>query len=377
MSRFKEFPKNLGLMAAGVITAFVILEIFLRIFHPFEFRVRGDKIVLPANAKYIIKNDKDRKNMDAVITHRKNSLGFRGEEPPKKFKDFMTIITVGGSTTECFYLSDGRTWPDRLEKKLKNNFRYLWLNNAGLDGHSTYGHLVLMQDYIIKIKPKVVLFYIGCNDMAKAGPSQYDKANIKNGVLIHNVGDLVRILADNSEVFLLGLNIYRNMRARERKIAHDTLDFSNIHKEKTDAVKKGRILEKYKETYLKDYESRLETLIDISRRNGVEPVFITQAALYGNAVDDVTGVNLGTLQVGDKSGGFSWEILEAYNDVTRKVSMRDGVLCIDLASEMPKSSAYYYDFYHFNNMGADKAADIIYRHLYPFLATKYPNYFTH
>ena len=53
---------------------------FFRVYNPFESRVKGDKIVLPANKKYVIRNN-ILKKLDKNIIRTKNSLGFRGEEP--------------------------------------------------------------------------------------------------------------------------------------------------------------------------------------------------------------------------------------------------------------------------------------------------------
>ena len=47
------------------------------------------------------------------------------------------------------------------------------------------------------------------------------------------------------------------------------------------------------------------------------------------------------------------------------------VLVIDLAREFPKSSRYYYDFYHYTNEGSALVAEIIYKHLYIYLKNKY------
>ena len=41
----------------------------------------------------------------------------------------------------------------------------MWVNNAGLDGATTYRHLILMEDYVAQLRPKVVLFLIGINDV--------------------------------------------------------------------------------------------------------------------------------------------------------------------------------------------------------------------
>ena len=42
---------------------------------------------------------------------------------------------------------------------------------------------------------------------------------------------------------------------------------------------------------------------------------------------------------------------------------------------MPKNSAYYYDLMHYTNAGAARVGDIIYTHLRPVLAQKFPAYY--
>ncbi len=65
-------------------------------------------------------------------------------------------------------LSDDKTWTARLGKRLEESFRRVWINNAGLDGHSTFGHIVLLEDHLSKLYPKVALFPIGVGDVARA-----------------------------------------------------------------------------------------------------------------------------------------------------------------------------------------------------------------
>ena len=104
----------------------------------------------------------------------------------------------------------------------------------------------------------------------------------------------------------------------------------------------------------------------------MEPVFLTQPVLYGPGVDDLTGINLATLRVTpDLNGDAGWEVLELYNDVVRQRGREAGVLVIDLAREMPKNSAYYYDLMHYTNAGAALVADIVAAQLTPFLARSF------
>ena len=107
---------NLLLILLGCALAFIITEVALRAYNPFQFRVKGNKIRLPVffNYKFELKNTK---RLDKVVIHTKNSIGFRGEEEPEKPEKHLTIIAVGGSTTENFIITDGKTWPAILGVK--------------------------------------------------------------------------------------------------------------------------------------------------------------------------------------------------------------------------------------------------------------------
>ncbi len=369
----KNTAQNFLLLFIGCILAFVIAEVFLRIYNPLAFNVKGDKIILEANVELSIKNNKIKK-LDRTITYRKNSLGFRGEEPPEDFEDYLTIITVGGSTTECSLLSEGKTWTDVLGIKFKNVFKQLWINNAGLEGHSTFGHRVLMEDYIIKMKPKVVLFLVGGNDTAQED-FEADKSIIKKEFYFKSIRGLLISMSNYSEVFTVTLNIYRYIRAVIIGVTHTELNLNESEMLEMSEDDKTRIIQMHKIKYIKGYERRLSNLVQISKENGIEPILITQPALYGKAIDNITNVNLAKLKIRKNANGeLAWQILELYNDVTREVGRREGILIIDLAKEMPKSSRYYYDTVHYTNEGAEIVAEIIFKFTCPFLIKKYDEY---
>src|SRR5580658_1022828 len=92
------------------IVTLLLMELALRIYNPFHFRIKGDKILLPINERETIVNEINPK-LDPVIIHTRNNLGFRGPEAPQDWAQELTVITIGGSTTECHFLSDDRTWP--------------------------------------------------------------------------------------------------------------------------------------------------------------------------------------------------------------------------------------------------------------------------
>ena len=121
--------------------------------------------------------------------------------------------------------------------------------------------------------------------------------------------------------------------------------------------------------YLDAYARRIDEILELCRRNGIEPVLLTQPALNGDAVDPTTGVRLDTAAIGkDANGHVNWLVQELYNDVTRRKSAAASVLLIDLAREMPKDSKYFADWIHFTGAGAALVGELVYRHLEPRLA---------
>lgn len=336
------------------LVVFVLLEIVLRIYNPLHFRIRGNQILLPISQKLTIKNEINPK-IDSVIINTRNGLGFRGPEKPENWDSSLTIVTVGGSTTECHFLSDNKTWSFQLEQQLKPSFKNLWLNNAGFDGHSSFGHQVLLNDYLVKLKPKIILFYIGINDVENDQPTFHDELNRRGGY-----SDLKHYIFNNSEVLNIGLNLARGWRAQKmNNTTHAMIDLQKGSvKVMTDQQIAARKEQQNK--FLPNYSKRLGQLIDTCKRYGITPVFMTQALLFGKAIDPLTGVNLETFNTGQgMNGGCMYEVLELYNDVMRNTCAQKNVPVIDLARLMPKNSAYFYDNVHFTNAGAGKVAEII------------------
>lgn len=364
----KAIAKNILAVVIGLLLSFLLLEGLLRIFHPIEYRVRGNKIWLPRDRKYQLTNDKTDK-LDKIVYTSRNHMGFRGEAPPKNFAECLTIIAVGGSTTACELISDHKTWCDILAVKLKSKFNSLWLNNAGLDGHSTFGHIVLMEDYVIKIRPKVVLFLVGANDIGLDTPRMYDQDQLKKP-LPGFVRPLWDSLVQRSEVLIYTINFCRFFKAKKSGLTHTLWDFHQINQIDIPADEVPLIILEHKQKYLTPYAERLNKLINISRDNSIEPVLITQPSVFGDLIDPTTGINLARVRTSGWNGKVFWQILELYNDVMRNMAAARHVGLIDLAREMPKRTEYYYDTYHFSNTGCQKVAEIIFKHLYPLLENR-------
>ena len=328
------------------ISVVILIELTLRIYNPFQFRIKGDRIILEANRKYIIDNSRI-PVLDKTITHTKNSLGFRGPDKPTEFNNRLTVVNIGGSATECAYLDDGKTWTDILYRKLQNDFPQLWMNNAGIAGHSSFGHIAFIKEHIIPLRPDYVLILAGANDIRRTKLSAGDESIF------------IRI-ARNSELCNVMLNLARSREARTKNLTDTYIDLKKSDSiDLSDAAITDYL--RNENGWVTAYEKRLDTIINLCITNNIKPILITQPSMVGFGRDPATNISLENLKLNNKENGkMWWTMLEKYNDGTRRKAMEKNIPLIDLAHLLPKSSEYFYDVVHMTNKGAEKTAMILY-----------------
>ena len=270
-SRARTALLQLITLCLGSLIAVLLLEALLRLHNPFQARIKGTRIVLLTNTQYHIRNYTI-PSLDTVITVTRNSLGFRGPDPPPDFGHRMSIITVGGSTTQCFFLSDSKTWTALLGADLEPSLKSLWINNAGLDGHSTYGHIVLMEDQIARLHPKVVVFLIGANDVRRDPDVEFDAENVKSRISFRSPTAFIKSLSPYSEVASLVANAYRSASAYRSGLWHRRIDLRTIPYmgPLASGAEEKSLAEFAAPHYLSGYEVRIRKLIMISRSNRIE-----------------------------------------------------------------------------------------------------------
>lgn len=328
--------KKLITILIGLVIAFGLCELILRIYNPFNSRIRGNEIILKSNYRKKVEIVPPVKGLEKSILYSTNSLGFRGPELPENKKGLIKLITVGGSTTECSLLSDDSTWSSRLYIKLNTSNPNIWLNNAGIDGCSSYGHLILMRDYIVKLKPEYVIFLVGINDLAKSSFSNED------GFLIERKEAWWRKLIKKSELITTVSNVYEAFKSHKTSVAHgrNPYDFKTNPFNLLDSTGKAEVEQNLK-IWLPEYISRIRQLAEVCQTNGIRPIFVTQPKF-------------------DDPSTFSWKMMEAYNKAMSEYCISAGIPCIDLASRLPKNETLFYDQIHYTNAGADAIAEILY-----------------
>lgn len=350
--------KNLKALLFGLLVALVLCEIILRIYNPFATFTKQGKLILPANQKTVFEN-KWITQLDKKINYSRNSLGFRGAEPTDSIHKLNSIITIGGSTTECRFLSDSTTWPFLLGEYLKDSIPNFWINNAGIDGHSTFGHLLLLKEYVLKLKPKYILLLTGVNDVETEKPESFDLMS-ENKINNSSFKGFIKSLFNKTAIGSTLFQFYTIQLAYKKGLIHKEGNFKNLQDTLLpQAYMKQVVLQQQK--YLIGYKTRLQEIISLCKANNIKPILLTQPSLYGSYTDLTTGIKMGNkyyaVDENIRNNLLQEQVLEEYNNVVRSFSNQTPV--IDLSRFIPKNTIYYYDFIHFNKSGATKVAEVL------------------
>ena len=352
----KKLIRRLFLICLGLFISTLIAELALRVYNPIRAPARANGIILPAFKSFVAQGRNDPK-MSESIRIDYNSMGLRGPEQPDNYAELTSILTVGGSTTECVGLTDGRTWPDHVRRILKKRSANYWINNAGFNGHSTFGHLILLEKHLITLAPDYIVFLVGINEISRGDLNDWD-ADLQRA----NSSLRDRII-QQSEVLSTIQTLYRAARAIDLGVHHKPGQDITKLPEHQGPAKQMADLARQHASFLDSYRARLSACVNICKANGIRAILITQPALYGDCVDPTTGVDLGRasfpVSSGSLSGADQWKTLELYNDVTRTVAKQHDAALIELAQTMPKDSKYYIDSIHYSLDGATEVARLI------------------
>ena len=165
---------------------------------------------IPINKKIKYNIDQLYSSESQFITYTRDEFGLRGSYPSL---DSIQILTIGGSTTDQVYITDSLTWQSVLERQFYLENKKIYIGNAGLDGHSTFGHLKIFDlwlNELSQLKPNYFLFFIGVNDFHVSPDNRFDKMGILevgNGSI-----DKVKILIKRkSAIYNLYLLLKKNV----------------------------------------------------------------------------------------------------------------------------------------------------------------------
>ncbi|HJV33503.1 arylesterase [Geomonas sp.] len=113
-----------------------------------------------------------------------------------------TLVAVGDSLTAGLGVPESEAYPAQLERKLQEAGYHWRVINAGISGETTSGTLSRL-NWILKLKPDVVILEIGANDGFRAVSPEIARRNIE--------GLVSRMQDSGAVVVLAGMRMLRNL----------------------------------------------------------------------------------------------------------------------------------------------------------------------
>lgn len=280
-----------------------------------------------------------------IAHYRRDRFGLRGDyggDPAR-----ITLLAVGGSTTNEQLVGEGDTWSAIVERELRAMGKALGVANAGVDGHSTAGHIRSFDLWFGKIpglKPRTIVFFIGINDRGVA-PDAVTGAD----ALAHDSGyRRLRTYVENNSVLVRGARIIRGWFAARRIGVHHGTGKGETKDSRWVPAKVPPDLATRLRPNLDGYAKRLRLLHAKAIAFGAVPIYVTQINGDGRLAD-------GAIQEIEASGGgTTFAELSLYNAELLKFCAEANAHCIDLAGELRFGPGDFYDSVHTTPQGSRK-----------------------
>lgn len=269
----------------------------------------------------------------------------------------VTIAFLGGSTTECLFVSPENRFPFLIGREIERRLG-IKVNtiNAARSGNNTQHLLLSLQGKLLGLKPDIVVLMEAANDigiLSRHGSYWADDETFgivwpkDRGILAG-----VRLIRDATVGYTYRL-VREGMR-RAIDFGASVLAFR--------AANAGTAAPHGVEDWARQYRASLAQFVETSRAWNIRPVLMTQVTLAGG--DRVrTGGDAGNYLADDllRRGGFTAESFDTthayFNAVARHVASRHGAGMIDLAAEEWNASQLY-DGLHFSDPGSRRVAEL-------------------
>ncbi|MBL7916387.1 MAG: SGNH/GDSL hydrolase family protein [Bacteroidia bacterium] len=297
------------------------------------------------------------------VTYTRDKYGLRmsGKSEP----GFAEILTVGGSTTDQRYLSDGLTWQDAMHAELSKSGLQLTIANAGIDGQSTFGHLKNFEIWfplIPELKPKYVMFYIGINDFYIDAEKWAEITDIENTGFKSEI-------KNKSVIYNTVRKIKGALNSRVVRVSHSKIDFSKLTYTTKPLLDSSRYRSILGER-LTGYKARIEKLALLAQKMGAVPVFISQPCRKYRILDN--GTIEGTTETenyGDvKLNGVDYfYMLSIMNEMIKQVCEEGHYPFIEFTPKTIWADSDFYDYVHTTPSGAKKVGIEMAKSMLPIL----------
>ncbi|MEM7356990.1 MAG: SGNH/GDSL hydrolase family protein [Acidobacteriota bacterium] len=279
------------------------------------------------------------------LTVQLNELGMRGPRVTEPLApDALTLVFLGGSTTENYAFPRPETFPGLIAEHLRGRLgRPVRVFNAGMSAATTGTSLGRLQHQVLDLEPSLV-------------------------VVMHGINDLV--FGFHPSFRTDGRHLQRPPEA-DRQPRSYLLDWLRLRRSRNQAMKPAalgprRSIEHFDDFLaLRVFERNLRSMAAIATAHEVPILFLTQATRYRLTPEpgDRTSFRLATAVAAQ--GGLPPDIpslargMSAFNAAVLELPAAPGVHVFDLAAQVPLSEELIYDECHFTRAGNQRVAEVL------------------
>jgi GDSL-like Lipase/Acylhydrolase family len=282
--------------------------------------------------------------------------------PSKKYNNpDLSIVFLGGSTTECRFVEEENRFP-YLSGKLLEQKLGIKINsyNAGRSGNDSLHSLDILLNKVIPIKPDIVIMMHNINDLSVLlHEKSYWSENSSRSV-IFNINDEIV-----SNYFKIMRDRYiPNVAAALHNFDNSLRSlFKSDNKPKDEFAKtRGRPVNFDKQEMLAQFEMNLQSFIYLCEARKIVPVLMTMSSRFKEKPDKIISDAIKDVGVGYPQ--FK-DLFDSFNESIRKKALENNILLIDLDKAIPQEKEFLYDIVHHNDNGSIKTAQIISEQLKP------------
>jgi lysophospholipase L1-like esterase len=298
-----------------------------------------------------------------------NRYGLRGPDTPLAAAR-VRMLCVGGSATECLYVTDRASWPWLLQDALNARaVAPVLVENAGKSGHTAWNHDYLLREYAYAPRFEWVLVMAGFNDLNVAlwGNAAERRRRVPAETL-QQIEDeepsaghlaLLRLLPKPAPPLPYEVTqdpqgtFYIERRARRRALL-------SSHPLRAVPADIG--------AGLADFREALRSIAATCRGRGQQLVFVTQPTLWRK---DLPPELEALLWFAQRDSAVTTpvlaELMARYNQTVLDACREEHVPCIDLAAKVARDTTVFYDDCHFNVEGSRRVAAVVAEAMLPLL----------
>lgn len=257
----------------------------------------------------------------------------------------LSMVFLGGSTTECLMVKESSRFPYLVGKQLVNEYG-LRTHNAGVSGNCTQHTLNVLLNKVAPQRPDYV-------------------------VVMHNINDL-NIYLRHPDYWSVK-NRYSNLRLLDEGargkwecllpgIAPKFKGWYVNHGHREEA--KFDITPQQFKRLCVDYQRNLGLIKAVCNAFDIRLVLMTQARAFENRSKYTASWHMTDPAMVEKVFTSVYQTaFDSINQLTRHFAHTQEVPLIDLAAEFSEDTALFYDMIHYNNEGSKQVADFISKEL--------------